>query len=59
MAPGQKFTHRTETMDYIVILSGESDLELDGDEAVHLKHGTVFVQRGKDARARRVNSYML
>ena len=46
MAPGQKFTHPTETVDYIVILSGESDLELDGNEAVHLKHGTILVQRG-------------
>jgi hypothetical protein len=48
MAPGyQKFTHRAETVDYIVILSGKSDLELDGNEAVHLKGGTILVQRGR------------
>ena len=46
-APGhQRFTHRTETLDYIVILSGEIDLEPDGDEAVHLKAGDILVQRG-------------
>jgi uncharacterized cupin superfamily protein len=42
----QKFTHRTETVDYIVILSGEIDLELDGNEAVHLKQGDILVQPG-------------
>jgi hypothetical protein len=47
-APGhQKFTHRTETVDYIVILSGEIDLELDGNEAAHLKQGDILVQRSR------------
>jgi hypothetical protein len=46
-APGhQKSTHRMETVGYIVILSGEIDLELDGNEAVHLKQGDILVQRG-------------
>jgi len=46
-APGAaRFTHRTETVDYIVMLSGEIDLELDGGEVVHLKSGDVVVQRG-------------
>jgi quercetin dioxygenase-like cupin family protein len=40
------YTHRTQTVDYIVVLSGEIDLELDGDEAVHLKAGDTLVQRG-------------
>ena len=45
--PGHaRFTHRTETLDYIIILSGEIDLEVDGQEAVHLKAGDVLVQRG-------------
>jgi quercetin dioxygenase-like cupin family protein len=46
-APGHgRFTHRTETVDYAILLSGEIDLELDGDEVVHLKPGDVVVQRG-------------
>lgn len=46
-APGvPPFRHRTETVDYVVILSGEIDLELDGDEVVHLKAGDTLVQRG-------------
>ena len=46
-APGHtRFTHRTETVDYAILLSGEIDLELDGGEVVHLKPGDVVVQRG-------------
>jgi uncharacterized cupin superfamily protein len=46
-SPGHpKFTHRTETTDYIIILSGEIDLQCDADEVVHLKAGDVLVQRG-------------
>ena len=46
-APGHaRFTHRTETVDYAILLSGELDLELDGDEVVHLKPGDIVVQRG-------------
>jgi quercetin dioxygenase-like cupin family protein len=37
--------HRTDSIDYIVIMSGEIDMELDGSE-VHLKAGDVMVQRG-------------
>ncbi len=37
--------HRTETLDYAVVLSGEIDMELDGT-SVHLKQGDVLVQRG-------------
>lgn len=37
--------HRTETIDYAVVLSGELEMELDG-EVVHLKAGDVVVQRG-------------
>ena len=40
------FTHRTETLDYVVILSGEIDIEVDGGESVSLKAGDVLVQRG-------------
>jgi quercetin dioxygenase-like cupin family protein len=46
-APGApKFMHRTETVDYALLLSGECDLELDGGEVVRLKPGDVVVQRG-------------
>ena len=37
--------HRTDSIDYIVIISGEIDMELDGS-VVHLKTGDVMVQRG-------------
>jgi oxalate decarboxylase/phosphoglucose isomerase-like protein (cupin superfamily) len=38
--------HRTETIDYIVVLSGEIDMLLDQGEMVTLKTGDVMVQRG-------------
>lgn len=37
--------HRTESLDYAVVMSGEIDMELD-DSTVHLKAGDVLVQRG-------------
>ena len=37
--------HRTDSIDYIVIMAGEIDMELD-DSVVHLKAGDVMVQRG-------------
>src|ERR1700724_599830 len=46
-APGApKFMHRTETVDYALLLSGECDLELDSGEVVHMKPGDLVVQRG-------------
>lgn len=45
--PGvQRRVHRTDSIDYIVVMSGEIDMELDEGEAVHLKAGDVMVQRG-------------
>jgi quercetin dioxygenase-like cupin family protein len=38
-------THRTETVDYAVVLSGEIDMQLD-DTMVHLRAGDVLVQQG-------------
>ena len=38
--------HRTDSIDYAVVISGEIDMELDGDEVVHFKAGDVLVQRG-------------
>jgi quercetin dioxygenase-like cupin family protein len=37
--------HRTDSIDYAVIVSGEIDMELD-NSVVHLKAGDVLVQRG-------------
>ena len=37
--------HRTESIDYAVVISGEIDMQLD-DTEVHLKAGDVLVQRG-------------
>jgi mannose-6-phosphate isomerase-like protein (cupin superfamily) len=37
--------HRTESVDYAVVMSGEIDMEMDGT-MVHLKAGDVLVQRG-------------
>ncbi len=38
--------HRTDSLDYAVIMSGEIDMELEAGEFVHLKAGDVVVQRG-------------
>lgn len=37
--------HFTETVDYVIIMSGEMEMVLD-EETVHLKAGDVLVQRG-------------
>ena len=37
--------HRTDSIDYAVVMSGEIDMEMDGT-MVHLKAGDVLVQRG-------------
>jgi quercetin dioxygenase-like cupin family protein len=37
--------HRTDSIDYAVVMSGEIDMDLDGT-VVHLKAGDVMVQRG-------------
>ncbi len=49
IAPGNEkvgFTHRTETVDYCIQLSGECDCDLESGEIVHLKPGDVFINRG-------------
>jgi mannose-6-phosphate isomerase-like protein (cupin superfamily) len=37
--------HRTETIDYAIVMSGSIDMDLDG-HIVHLEQGDVIVQRG-------------
>jgi quercetin dioxygenase-like cupin family protein len=45
-SPGvERRMHRTDSIDYAVIMAGEIDMELD-DSTVHLKAGDVLVQRG-------------
>jgi len=38
--------HRTDTVDYVVVLSGEVSLELDDGQTVHLRAGDCVVQNG-------------
>ena len=38
--------HRTESIDYAVVISGEIDMELDDGVTVHLEQGDTLVQRG-------------
>jgi quercetin dioxygenase-like cupin family protein len=46
-APGHAmFPHRTETMDYHTVLSGEIDVEFDSGQVVTMKQGDVIVLRG-------------
>jgi quercetin dioxygenase-like cupin family protein len=42
---GAPRVHRTDSIDYAVVISGEIDMELD-DSVVHVKAGDVLVQRG-------------
>jgi len=45
--PGvQRRNHRTDSIDYATVISGEIDMELDDGQSVHLKAGDVLVQRG-------------
>jgi mannose-6-phosphate isomerase-like protein (cupin superfamily) len=43
--PSHPFMHRTCSVDYAIVLSGEIDMQLD-DTSVHLKAGDVVVQQG-------------
>ena len=38
--------HRTDSVDYAVVISGEIDMQLDDGREVHLKAGDLLVQRG-------------
>jgi hypothetical protein len=39
------FMHRTKSVDYVIVMSGEIDMLLD-DSEVHLKAGDIMVQQG-------------
>jgi len=38
--------HRTDSIDYAVVIAGKIDMQLDDGREVHLKAGDVLVQRG-------------
>jgi quercetin dioxygenase-like cupin family protein len=38
--------HRTDSIDYAVVMSGEIDMELEEGNFIHLRAGDVVVQRG-------------
>jgi len=43
--PTHPFMHRTRTIDYAIVMSGEIDMLLDEDE-IHLQAGDVLIQQG-------------
>ena len=48
--------HRTETVDYVIVIEGEIDMDMD-DSTVKLKAGDIMVQRGTNhAWANRSNA---
>jgi hypothetical protein len=42
----QEYRARIDFYDYVILLSGEIDLELDSGEVAHLKSGDVLLNRG-------------
>jgi quercetin dioxygenase-like cupin family protein len=44
-AGGPGRMHRTETIDYVIVLAGEIDMDMD-DSTVKLKAGDILIQRG-------------
>ena len=47
LAPGkQAFMHRTDTLDYCIVLEGECAMKLDDDAEVVLSAGDILIQRG-------------
>jgi quercetin dioxygenase-like cupin family protein len=51
MMPGEASPmHRTNSVDYGIVLSGELDLELDDGSCTHLAPGDIVIQRGTNHR---------
>ena len=40
------FWHRTDSIDYVICIDGEVDLDLDGGQVVKMRAGDVMIQRG-------------
>lgn len=46
LSPGTKpLMHRTETLDYVIVIEGEVDMLLDDGAEVHMKAGDLMIQR--------------
>jgi Cupin domain len=45
-APTHPFMHRTQSIDYAIVMAGEIDMLLDDGREIHLKAGDVLVQQG-------------
>ncbi len=46
LSPGTKpVMHKTDTLDYAVVMEGEVDMLLDGAAEVHLEAGDILIQR--------------
>ena len=47
LAPGkQAFMHRTDTLDYCIVLQGQCAMKLDDDAEVEMSQGDILIQRG-------------
>ena len=47
ITPGNAaFMHRTDSVDYVICISGEIEMDLNGGETVKMRAGDVMVQRG-------------
>ena len=47
LLPGkQAYMHQTDTIDYLICMSGKCDMVLDENEKVDFKAGDVMIQRG-------------
>ena len=44
--PDDPYMHSTPTLDVVIVVSGEVDLELDSGQVAHLKSGDSVIQRG-------------
>jgi len=42
----QPVMHKTDTLDYAIVMEGEVDMLLDDGAEVHLKAGDIMIQRG-------------
>ena len=38
--------HRTDTLDYVLLMEGECDMILDDDKEVHMDQGDIMIQQG-------------
>jgi uncharacterized cupin superfamily protein len=46
ISPGTKpVMHKTETLDYVIVIEGEVDMLLDDGAEVHMKAGDIMIQR--------------